>query len=137
MHHPSALTPSAESMLRVVAALAMTCAVGQSLQAQRPRVSAPITGVSYEITADSASVGRRQLGVSMSFQVSSADPVILSLPAWSPGHYVLLWFARRVSNFSAQSGGARLDEAADVAVGHGCARGRQLHPRPAAGRQVG
>jgi len=76
---------------------------------QSPRISAPISEVSYEITADSASVGRRQLGVAMSFHVASAAPVILALPAWSPGHYTLLWFARRVSQFTPLSNGAPLD----------------------------
>jgi predicted metalloprotease with PDZ domain len=81
----------------------------QTLSAQAPRASAAITDVSYEITADSAAVGRRQLGVTMSFHVAGTAPVILSLPAWSPGHYVLLWFARRVSRFSAQAGDTPLD----------------------------
>jgi predicted metalloprotease with PDZ domain len=79
------------------------------LSAQPARVSAPISGVSYEVTADSAAVGRRQLGVTMSFRVNGTAPVILALPAWSPGHYVLLWFARRVSGFSAEAGNAPLD----------------------------
>jgi predicted metalloprotease with PDZ domain len=77
--------------------------------AQTARVSAPIVDISYEITADSVAVGRRQLGVVMSFTAASASPVILALPAWSPGHYTLLWFARRVSQFSAQSNGAPLE----------------------------
>jgi len=81
----------------------------QASLAQSPRVSAPISDISYEITADSSAVGRRQLGVAMSFHVAGTDPVILALPAWSPGHYVLLWFARRVSQFSAQSSGVPLD----------------------------
>ena len=80
----------------------------QSL-AQLPRVSAPISEISYEITADSSAVGRRQLGVAMSFHVAGTEPVILALPAWSPGHYVLLWFSRRVSAFSVQSNGVPLD----------------------------
>src|SRR3982750_188278 len=79
------------------------------VSAQRTRVSAPISEVSYEITADSAAVGRRQLGVTMSFRVNGTAAVVLALPAWSPGHYVLLWFARRVSNFSAQAGSTPLD----------------------------
>jgi predicted metalloprotease with PDZ domain len=45
----------------------------------------------------------------MSFQVGGTAPVILGLPAWSPGHYTLLWFARRVSEFSAQSNGGPLE----------------------------
>ena len=77
--------------------------------AQAPRVSAPISNISYEITADSSAVGRRQLSVAMSFHVAGPEPVILALPAWSPGHYVLLWFSRRVSQFSAQSNGVPLD----------------------------
>src|SRR5712691_5179160 len=77
--------------------------------AQPPRISAPISNISYEITADSSVVGRRQLGVAMSFTVAGTAPVILALPAWSPGHYTLLWFARRVSQFSVQSNGVLLD----------------------------
>jgi predicted metalloprotease with PDZ domain len=77
--------------------------------AQAPRVSAPISNASYEVTADSSAVGRRQLGVAMSFTVAGAAPIILALPAWSPGHYTLLWFARRVSQFSAESNGVLLD----------------------------
>ena len=96
-------------MVRTIAALVLAVAIAESLSAQPARVSAPITGISYEITADSAAVGRRQLGVAMSFRVANNAPVILALPAWSPGHYTVLWFARRVSNFSAQSGAAPLD----------------------------
>lgn len=77
--------------------------------AQAPRVSAPISDISYQVTADSAAVRRHQLGVTMSFRVTGTSPVILALPAWSPGHYVLLWFARRVSQFSVQSNGTPLD----------------------------
>jgi len=109
MHCPKSFEPSGESMIRIIAALVVTSVAAQSLQAQSPRISAPITGISYEITADSAAVGRRELVVAMSFQVASTAPVILSLPAWSPGHYRLLWFARRMSNFSAQSDGVQLD----------------------------
>ena len=94
-------------MLRSVTATVLL-ASAHPLLAQAVRVSAPITDVRYEITADSAAVGRRQLGVSMSFHVSGNAPVVLALPAWSPGHYVLIWFARRVSQFSAESNGAQL-----------------------------
>jgi predicted metalloprotease with PDZ domain len=89
-------------------AVTVLLASAQPLLAQPGRVSAPITDVRYEITADSAAVGRRQLGVSMSFRVSSNAPVVLALPAWSPGHYVLLWFARRVSQFTPEQNGAAL-----------------------------
>jgi hypothetical protein len=75
---------------------------------QATRVSAPIHDVAYQITADSASVGRRELAVAMSFRVDDRSPVLLALPAWSPGHYVLLWFAQRVLGFAAESDGAAL-----------------------------
>src|SRR6202166_1566644 len=86
----------------------ITLGTARASLAQTPRLSAPISDISYEITADSSAVGRRQLGVSMSFTVTGTAPVILALPAWSPGHYTLLWFARRVSQFSAQSNGLPL-----------------------------
>ncbi|HEY1953117.1 MAG TPA: PDZ domain-containing protein [Gemmatimonadaceae bacterium] len=96
-------------MFRVLGIGVTAIAVAHALPAQTTRVSAPISEINYEITADSAAVGRRELGVAMSFRVTGTSPVILALPAWSPGHYALLWFARRVSNFSVQSGGAALD----------------------------
>jgi predicted metalloprotease with PDZ domain len=96
-------------MTCALAAIALLSSVVQSAHAQAGRVSAPINDVSYEITADSVAVAKRQLGVSMSFHVATNAPVLLSLPAWSPGHYVLLWFARRVSDFAAQSDGVPLD----------------------------
>ncbi|HVT38985.1 MAG TPA: PDZ domain-containing protein [Gemmatimonadaceae bacterium] len=89
----------------VIVALAATSAPGQL-----PRVvSAPVTGIQYEVTADSGAVAARTLAVTMTFQVSSTEPVILALPAWSPGHYTLLWFAGRVSRFRAESDGRPLE----------------------------
>jgi len=95
-------------MIRFFVSLLVILMVANDARAQAARISAPITDIRYEITADSAAVGRRQLGVTMSFQVASAAPVILSLPAWSPGHYTVLWFARRVSGFSPTAAGAPL-----------------------------
>ena len=95
-------------MFRRLLSVAISLAAVRAALAQNLHASAPITDVRYEITADSAAVGRRELGVSMTFHVSGAAPVVLALPAWSPGHYVLVWFARRVSQFSAESGGTQL-----------------------------
>jgi len=72
-------------------------------------VSAPISDVAYEVKADSAATTSGHLGVTMSFTVRNAEPVLLALPAWSPGHYQLLWFARRVSQFAAVEGGLPLE----------------------------
>ena len=95
-------------MFRSSLSVAIALAGAHPIGAQLLRTSAPISDVRYEITADSGAVGRRQLGVTMSFHVSGNAPVVLALPAWSPGHYVLLWFARRVSQFSAESNGTQL-----------------------------
>ncbi len=88
----------------------MLCALlPASLLAQTPGVSAPITGVHYDVTADSAAVGSQHLGVTMTFHVAGTQPVILALPAWSPGHYEILWFAGRVSQFHPESNGTPLE----------------------------
>ena len=41
----------------------------------------------------------------MRFDAAGAAPVLLSLPAWTPGAYEMSWYARKVSAFSATSGG--------------------------------
>jgi len=41
----------------------------------------------------------------MTFSVASASPVLLALPAWTPGSYELAYWARNVSAFSATAGG--------------------------------
>ena len=71
--------------------------------------SAPISDVAYAVQADSAATTSRHLGVTMSFTARGAEPVLLALPAWSPGHYQLLWFARRVSQFAAVENGRPLE----------------------------
>jgi predicted metalloprotease with PDZ domain len=72
-------------------------------------VSAPISDVHYDVTVDSATVAHRDIDVSMQFRAGSDAPIVLALPAWSPGHYVLLWFARRVSHFAPSVEGKPLD----------------------------
>jgi len=57
-------------MVRSLLSAAVSLACVSPIVAQTPRQSAPITDVRYEITADSASVGRRQLGASMTFHVN-------------------------------------------------------------------
>lgn len=89
--------------------LVIAFAIAGSAGGQQLKTSAQITNIGYEITADSAAVGQRQLGVAMTFNVSGTAPVVLALPAWSPGHYVMLWFSRRVSNFSPRQNGAALE----------------------------
>jgi predicted metalloprotease with PDZ domain len=99
----------------LMAALA-TAAGAAAAQAQgepqtrsaRTAHSAPIASVRYDVTLDSATNRTRTLDVAMHFTVGGPGPVVLALPAWSPGHYVLLWFARRVSHFTPTMEGAPL-----------------------------
>ena len=63
-------------------------------------VSAPITDVRYAVTFDQAAARSRSLRVSMTFTVTGNDPVLLSLPAWTPGSYEISDFARKVSGFT-------------------------------------
>jgi predicted metalloprotease with PDZ domain len=76
--------------------------------AQVPLVSAPITAVHYEVTADRASLALHKLGVVTTFDVADDGIVLLSLPAWTPGAYEISNFAKWVSNFRPTEGGAPL-----------------------------
>jgi predicted metalloprotease with PDZ domain len=67
--------------------------------------SAPITSIRYDVTFDSATAARRTIQVAMSFDVGPGTaPVLLSVPAWTPGAYELSNFARWISRFSASAG---------------------------------
>ena len=71
-------------------------------------ISAPISGVGYHLTIDSADAAQRRIRVAMTFTAASADPVLLALPAWTPGSYELTYWARNVSAFAALSDGHAL-----------------------------
>ncbi|MDQ3996310.1 MAG: PDZ domain-containing protein [Gemmatimonadota bacterium] len=72
--------------------------------------SAPISNIRYEVTFDRAAAAARRLRVVTTFDVDGAGPVLLSLPAWTPGAYEISNFARWVTGFAAQSSaGAALD----------------------------
>jgi len=104
---PIRIDVCARTRLRILLFAVITFAGRVQAQSRLP-TSAPLTNIRYEITADSAALRSRQLVVTMRFAVRSTRPVLLALPAWSPGHYVLLWFASRVSDFSATAGGRTL-----------------------------
>ena len=73
-----------------------------------PVQSAPISGVRYEVTFDATTARARTLRIGMTFDVGGPGPVLLSLPAWTPGAYEISNFARWISNFGATSGGKAL-----------------------------
>jgi predicted metalloprotease with PDZ domain len=81
---------------------------GPAIDAQQPKTpspaaarSTPITNIRYELTFDSTTARHRSIQVAMSFDVAGRGPVLLSLPAWTPGAYEISNFSRWGSNFSA------------------------------------
>jgi len=97
--------------IRVMAASAIVlAALGVPLTAQsRPaRAPAVATNLRYEITFDSANAERRNVRIGMEFDVPRPGPVLLSVPAWTPGSYELSNYARKVSSFAATSRGRPL-----------------------------
>jgi predicted metalloprotease with PDZ domain len=76
--------------------------------AQGVATSAPLTDIRYEVTFTRANGERRQVTSTMTFTVGGTDPVLLSLPKWTPGAYEIDNFARDVSNFSAEQSGTSL-----------------------------
>ncbi len=72
------------------------------------QTSAPVENVEYDVTYDAGTAPFRQIAVSMSFRVAGSQPVLLSLPAWTPGSYELDNYARDVRNFAADADGRSL-----------------------------
>ncbi len=97
------------ALLFVILAMAATASVnGQSAALPGSAISAPITNIAYRVAIDSADAAQRRIRVSMTFSVSSAEPVLLALPAWTPGSYELAYWAKYVSAFAATSAGKTL-----------------------------
>jgi len=78
--------------------------------ARNDTVSAPIRDVHYDVTFTRANGEQRSVDVVMTFVPSGAgtSPVVLSLPAWTPGAYEISNFARWVVGFEATSDGKPL-----------------------------
>lgn len=96
----------------VLLSLSATTLRGQlspAAAAAAPR-SAPLANLHYQVTFDSARAAARAILVTMSFDVTGPGPVLLSLPAWTPGSYEIDNFARRVVAFTASgAAGVPLD----------------------------
>jgi predicted metalloprotease with PDZ domain len=93
---------------------ALLCAIptafvisGRSAAQSVPQ-SAILSGVRYEVTFTRANAEQREVSSAMTFTVGGNAPVILSLPAWTPGAYEIDNFARNVSNFAAEETGTSL-----------------------------
>jgi predicted metalloprotease with PDZ domain len=85
-----------------------SAAAQQKTAAPAPAMSAPISNLRYELTFDSVTARQRMVKVAMSFDVTGQGPVLLSLPAWTPGAYEISNFSRWVSSFSAGAAGKGL-----------------------------
>lgn len=70
--------------------------------------SAPVSDVHYTVTFKQAQAVARDVDVAMTFNATGKDPVLLSLPIWTPGDYEVSYFARNVSQFKATSRGKPL-----------------------------
>ena len=83
-------------------------AAGGSVSAQGAATSAPITDIRYDVTFTRANGERHQVSSAMTFTVGGTEPVLLSLPKWTPGAYEIDNFARNVANFAAEESGTAL-----------------------------
>jgi len=94
--------------INVVASVIVAGIVSSRASAQAVATSAPITDVSYEVTFTRANAQQRQVSSAMTFTVGGTDPVLLSLPSWTPGAYEIDNFARNVTGFTAEQTGRTL-----------------------------
>ncbi|MCC6316325.1 MAG: PDZ domain-containing protein [Gemmatimonadaceae bacterium] len=84
------------------------------LPAQRPAtppgiaMSAGVSNVAYTVEFTRAHGARRSLRVTTTLTTTGREPLLLSLPAWTPGAYELSWFARNVSGFEVTGDGKPL-----------------------------
>ncbi len=90
------------------AALALAVADGATGQPAETLRSAAIADIDYQVTFDRQTAQSRTIGVEMSFRTLGSEPVLLSLPAWTPGSYELDNYARNVQSFAARAGGEAL-----------------------------
>ncbi len=102
----------ASPILRGVIAGALVAAPAIAQQAPRSATtlrSAPIENVRYEVTFDRVTAADRRIRVVTTFDVTGTDPVLLSLPDWTPGAYEMSWFPRWVIGFAASADGKPLE----------------------------
>jgi predicted metalloprotease with PDZ domain len=92
----------------VLLAPAMATGLASRAPAQAVATSAPITDISYEVTFSRANAAVRRVSSAMTFTVGGTDPVLLSLPSWTPGAYEIDNFARNVAGFTAEEAGNTL-----------------------------
>src|SRR5215472_5711596 len=92
-------------MYRTAAAVVLSLAAYRAAAQTTPNdtISAPIHDVHYDVTFQRAEGEHRVVAVSMSFTTAGTAPVLLSLPAWTPGAYEIANFARWLTDFEPTS----------------------------------
>ncbi len=96
------------TLLVLAAIVPRGSATAQSSPAGPDSLSAPITNVRYEVTFNRQLAEQRRVGVAMTFGVAGTGPVVLSLPAWTPGAYEISNFAKWVLDFTPTADGKPL-----------------------------
>lgn len=71
---------------------------------REPR-SAPVSDLRFEVALGGEEAFLQALKVTARFRVEGREPVLLSMPAWTPGAYEVANFARQVSGFTARQSG--------------------------------
>jgi predicted metalloprotease with PDZ domain len=102
--------------LRLLACLAtalLSSAIALSATAQRPSPaaairSAPVSDVTYIVEYDRAAATNGAVKVTVRFTTPGNAPVLMSVPAWTPGAYEISNFGKWVQNFSAAADGREL-----------------------------
>ncbi len=89
----------------LLAALALAPRTAAAQTAERPLRSAPVSALRFDVGLAAEEAFLQSLRVTATFQVEGREPVILSMPAWTPGSYEIANFARHVSAFTATQGG--------------------------------
>src|SRR5471032_1810499 len=105
-------TTNHQRLMTVHSRFAVLLALPLALNSQ-PRPSAPrsaaISEVHYSVTFKALQGIERAADVSMSFTATGKEPVLLSLPIWTPSDYEVSYYARNVSRFTAVSRGKPLE----------------------------
>jgi predicted metalloprotease with PDZ domain len=107
VNHRRHLKTGVRALVASLAILGAPLGVSAQPRSTLPR-SAAISDVRYSVTFKALQGIERAVDVSMSFVASGRDPVVLSLPIWTPGDYEVSSFARNVSQFSATANGKTL-----------------------------
>ena len=93
-----------------VAVVALMNTMGAAAAQTTLPASAPIENVRYEVAFNATRAAERNVGVVMTFDVRTPEPVVLSLPTWTPGAYEESHFAQKVMDFRASTAaGTALD----------------------------